>query len=205
MSFGINTNVQLEGTLYHVQTEDYSTSQPPYIETTVYLGGRVLHRRTASYQELMGSNATGSPLPRQLVQRQHGTVLEELRSGRLKLEPLPSSGGAVPRPGIRLELLNPISWLEGSRARLRIAVRGDVAETVVEGAAVEIDLEGVMTPLHLETTSDAAGCAELSFPMPPVAPGGGTLVIRAAKAGSQAELRFRLRSRSPLPVTPSSL
>ena len=202
MNFGINTNVQVEGTLYHVQTEDYGASQPPYVETTVYLGGRVLHRKTASYQELVGDGEVDRVVARQLVQRQHGSVLEELRNGRLKFEAYSAPTGVAPRPGIRVELLNPISWLGGNQARLRIAVQREGDKSAVEDAAVGVDLEGAATPLRLETRSDGNGRAELSFSMPPLTPEGGTLVIRAEKKGLQAELRFRLRSRSATPVTP---
>ncbi len=171
----------------------------------MYLGGRVLHRKTASYRELMGDGEAGSAVPRQLVQRQHASVVEELRNGRLKFAAHSSPAGIAPRPGIRLQLLNPISWLGGSRARLRIAVQSEGDESAMEGAAVGVSLEGAATLLSLETFTDTAGRAHFSFLMPPLPPDGGTLVIRAEKDGSKAELRFRLRSRSAAPSASKSV
>ena len=52
MVFGHNTNVTLGTIIYHVQTEDRGISHA-LIDTTVYYRGRVLHRRTNSYFDLL--------------------------------------------------------------------------------------------------------------------------------------------------------
>jgi len=204
VNFGFNTNVQLEGALYHVQTEDHASRHPPYIETTVYLSGQVLHRRTTSYQELIGGNAASGPLLKHLSEHQHRSVVEELRAGRLRLDTHAPPVVAAPHPGIRLELLNPARWLAASQATLQIVVRRETDNGVVSGAAVDVYLEGALTPAHYVATTDAEGRVELRFPMPSLGPEGGALVIRASGNGAQAELRYRLRAKTPAAVHPAS-
>jgi len=204
VNFGFNTNVQLEGALYHVQTEDHASRHPPYIETTAYLSGQVLHRRTTSYQELIGGNAASGPLLKHLSEHQHRSVVEELRAGRLRLDTHVPPVVAAPHPGIRLELLNPARWLAASQATLQIVVRRETDNGVVSGAAVDVYLEGALTPAHYVATTDAEGRVELRFPMPSLGPEGGALVIRASGNGAQAELRYRLRAKTPAAVHPAS-
>ena len=204
MNFGFNTNVQLEGALYHVQTEDHASRHPPYIETTVYLSGQVLHRRATSYQELLGGNAASGPLLKHLSEHQHRSVVEELRAGRLRLDTHVPPVVAAPHPGIRLELLNSARWLAASQATLQIVVRRETDNGVVSGAAVDVYLEGALTPAHYVATTDAEGRVELRFSMPSLGPEGGALVIRASGNGAQAELRYRLRAKTPAAVHPAS-
>ena len=204
MNFGFNTNVQLDGSLYHVQTEDHASRQPPYIETTVYLGGQVLHRRTTSYQELIGGNAASGPLLKHLIERQHRSVVEELRAGRLRLDTHARLVVAAPPVGIRLELLNPAGWLVAGQATLQIGVREETDHVPLAGAAVEVHLEGALTPSHFVATTNEEGRVELRFPMPPLGPEGGALVIHANRNGAQAELRYRIRAKTPAPVQPAS-
>ena len=203
MNFGFNTNVLLERTLYHVQTEDHAAGHPPYIETIVYLSGQVLHRRTTSYQELIGGNAASGPLLKHIIERQHRGVVEELRAGRLKLD-LHAPAAKGHDHGLRIELLNPTSWLAEGMVRLQIAVRGLADNAGMAGAAVDVFLEGALAPAHFVATTDAQGCLELRFPMPPLASEGGALVIRAGRDGAKAELRYRLRAKTPAPVPHSS-
>ena len=207
MNLGFNTNVQLEGTLYHVQTEDRAAGQPPYIETTVYLGGQILHRRITSYLELIGGNAASGPLLKHLIERQHRSVVEELRAGRLKLEPPAVPTGSAPdapAPGIRIELLNPTSWLAAGQATLQIALHSEADNAAVPSAAVDVFLEGALAPADFVATTDAQGRVELRFPMPPLAPEGGVLVIRAARGSARAEVRYRLRAKTPVPARSTS-
>src|SRR6266481_1397034 len=56
MLFGHNTNVKAGDTTYHVQTEDRGVAHA-LIDTTVYFRGRVLHRRTNNYFDLLPLDA----------------------------------------------------------------------------------------------------------------------------------------------------
>jgi hypothetical protein len=84
MVFGHNTNIKLGGATYHVQTEDRGVSHA-LIDTTVYFHGRVLHRRTNNYYDLLPLDRDSEQALQLRVEEQHRTVLEEMRDGTLQL------------------------------------------------------------------------------------------------------------------------
>jgi hypothetical protein len=84
MVSGHNTNIKLGGVTYHVQTEDRGESHA-LIDTTVYFHGRVLHRRTNNYYDLLPLNEDSERALKLRVDEQHRTVLEEMRDGTLQL------------------------------------------------------------------------------------------------------------------------
>jgi hypothetical protein len=89
MLAGHNTNVTLGATTFHVQTEDRGLSNA-LIETTVFCRGRVMHRRTASYSDLLPLNAGREAVVKSRLDDQHRVVLEELRAGTLDLPTSPA-------------------------------------------------------------------------------------------------------------------
>src|SRR5467141_2876157 len=119
MLFGHNSNVKAGGTTYHVQTEDRGATNA-LIDTTVYFRGRVLHRRTNNYFDLLPLNPEREQALKQRLDEQHRAVVEELRSGALHLAlPREENGAAssakpatVPAIGeLSLELINAKTWL----------------------------------------------------------------------------------------------
>ncbi|NDQ56603.1 MAG: DUF4198 domain-containing protein [Acidipila sp.] len=223
MNFGFNTDVQLGGLALHVQTEDRG-KRNPVIDTTVYAGGRVLHRRIRKYAEHLNDPSFNDDVLRQWLEEQHRTVIEELRSGVLVV-PLPSpptsqvdgsssaegasSAPAVRGPagantqaasGIQVQLTNPASWLKSGSASLIIEVRTRVAGTSVENAEVEVAFEGTQQSLIFPAVTNSQGRAELSFPMPHLGSGGADLVIRAKCADGEDEIRYSLRAKSKPPA-----
>src|SRR4029077_2835771 len=97
MLFGHNTNVKVGDTTYPVQTEDRGVTNA-LIDTTVYFNGRVLHRRTNNYFDLLPLNPDSEQLLKQRLDEQHRAVVEEIRTGALHLslpqesKPLPAAG-----------------------------------------------------------------------------------------------------------------
>jgi hypothetical protein len=94
MIFGHNTNVSVGAYKYHVQTED-AGAPSALIDTTVYAGGRVLHRRTNNYLDLLPLNADTEKALKLRLDEQHRQVLEEIRTGVLCLPP-PTPSAAPP-------------------------------------------------------------------------------------------------------------
>jgi hypothetical protein len=84
MVFGHNTNITLGTVTYHVQTENRGESHA-LIDTTVYFRGRVLHRRTNNYYDLLPLNDDSEQALKLRLDEQHRTVLEEMRNGTLDL------------------------------------------------------------------------------------------------------------------------
>ena len=80
MLFGHNSNVTIDGTIFHVQTEDRGTASA-IIDTTVHCRGRVLHRRKASYQDLLPLNADKEQALKLRLDDQQ-TVQRAMRAGR---------------------------------------------------------------------------------------------------------------------------
>src|SRR5260370_3860077 len=112
MLFGHNSNVQAGGTNYHVQTEDRGTTNA-LIDTTVYFHGRVLHRRTNNYFDLLPLNPDREQVLKQRLDEQHRAVVEELRTGSLHLAPPREEN--VASSALSLELINAKTWLTGKR------------------------------------------------------------------------------------------
>jgi len=221
MIFGHNTNVNLGQTTYHVQTEDAGVTSA-LIDTTVYCRGRVLHRRTNNYHDLLPLNPDREAALKLRLDEQHRQVLEEIRSGALYLPPPApaappasilatpdkSANGpahkkntAPPQPAtLSLELLNTKTWLAGKRATLHLRIT-DHAGNPVSAAKVATTVAGADEPGNFSAESDARGEAHLAFDMPRLHDANAAIVIEAAHGSAKGHLRFQLRAKQRVPVT----
>ena len=79
MISGFNHNIQHNGHLYHIQTED-SGVENPHIITLLYQSGTIIAKKKTSYQELLhlGNRET---VVRELMEEQHKAMLRELVRG----------------------------------------------------------------------------------------------------------------------------
>ena len=202
MLFGHNSNVSVGDKTFHVQTEDRGGTHAQ-IDTAVYFHGRVLHRRTNKYSDLLPLNADREQALKLRVDQQHRAVIDEIRSGKLNLAVPESERPAAAKPGSQvqtaspqlvLELLNARTWLTGKRAFLQIAVR-DQAHDAVEGAKVTARVEGAARPTAYSTETGPFGHAQVEFDMPPLASSDAALVIESVKGNSRGHLRFHLRAK----------
>lgn len=212
MVFGHNTNVTLGTTIYHVQTEDRGASHA-LIDTTVYYHGRVLHRRTNSYFDLLPMDGDREQALKLRLDEQHRTVLEEMRAGVIQLTiprvegpagaavaipPEPPAKAEVTRK-LRVELTNAKSWLAGKHASLQISVNEENGEPA-SGAKVEAQIEGSAEPRVYEAESGESGLAQIVFEMPRIGSGEAALAIRAVKQDGEGHLRFALRAKPKVPT-----
>ena len=78
---GYNTDIEHAGTTYHVQTEDKGRSNP-IVESLVYARGEILYSRRTSYRELVDEQVDSDAIAL-LMERQHHTIVEAIRRGRL--------------------------------------------------------------------------------------------------------------------------
>jgi hypothetical protein len=195
MSSGFNTDVRVGDQVFHVQTEDRGPSHPA-IDTAVYHNGRVLLRRSSSYQEFAVSAEFTPEEVRQRVESQHRAVIQELRSGTLGAPAPPD----VQKPrqassGILVQLLNPQSWLSGGKVSLDLEILRRADRQPWPGAIIEAGIEGSASQDRHASTSDDQGRARIQFPLPPLGKGDLTLVILASADGDRDEVRFPMRSR----------
>jgi hypothetical protein len=223
MLFGHNTNVKAGDTTYHVQTEDRGTAHA-LIDTTVYFRGRVLHRRTNNYFDLLPLDPDREQALKLRVDEQHRTIVEQIQSGELSValppedkpiaapKPAPAAvpapppavaaapaTTAIPPPaGLKLELINPRTWLTGKRALLQIAVRDQVGNPA-DGAIVTAKVDGAAVPAEHSTVTGGSGNAQLEFEMPAIANADAALVVDAFKGTARGQLRFQLKMKPRVP------
>jgi hypothetical protein len=206
MLFGHNSNVKAGGTTFHVQTEDRGVTNA-LIDTTVYFSGRVLHRRTNNYFDLLPLNPESEKKLKKRLDEQHYTVVEAIRTGALQL-PLPqeeksaslapAASSSPSSQALHLELINSKTWLSGKRALLKVAVRNDAHEAVT-GATVRARVEGAAEPVEFTVQAGDFGQAEFEFDMPRLAGADSALVIEALHGNAKGHLRFQLRSKPRVP------
>ena len=206
MLFGHNSNVKAGETTYHVQTEDRGTTNA-LIDTTVYFHGRVLHRRTNNYFDLLPLNPDNEQALKLRLDAQHRGVVEEIRTGTLLLslphdERVLAAAGAPDAksaPGVlSLELINAKTWLTGKHALLQVAVRNQNNEAV-EGARVTARVDGAADVSEYSAETGAAGQARFEFDMPRLGGPEAALVIEASRGSAKGQLRFQLRSKPRVP------
>jgi hypothetical protein len=202
MPFGHNSNVTIAGDTYHVQTEERGAAHA-LIDTTVYLRGRVLHRRTNSFKDLLPLNTNREEALKLRVDTQHRTVVNEIRSGKLRLAGSGDAKAQAPAAvdstaALHLELLNAKTWLSGKRALLQIAVN-DHASKPVDHAMVMARVEGAAEPAAFSAETNLLGRAKLEFDMPALVGPEVTLVIETSKDKAHGHLRFQLRAKPRVP------
>ncbi|MFN2479903.1 MAG: hypothetical protein ABR554_00270 [Pyrinomonadaceae bacterium] len=81
MITGFNTDIEHEGTVYHVQTEDKGL-ETPFILSLVYVGGAILASKRSPYTDLVASGFDQAILSERL-QRQHKLICAAVSAGRI--------------------------------------------------------------------------------------------------------------------------
>jgi len=213
MVFGHNTNLTLGNTIFHVQTEDRGEAHA-LIDTTVYHHGRVLHRRTNNYFDLLPLDEDRQQALKLRLEDQHQTVIEDIRSGQLQLAIPPAIAASLPaeqqtpplaesspspdekseHKALLLELTNAKSWLAGKQAKLQVAVRNPAGEPVA-GAKIRVEIEGSENGVPLQGQTDPLGQVLIEFDMPRITGPEPALVIHAEDDQGKGQLRFALRAK----------
>jgi hypothetical protein len=78
---GFNTDIEHDGVVYHVQTEDKGLDTP-IILSLVYVGGAILASKRAPYQDLIAEGFSDEVLAERL-KRQHRLICAAINSGRI--------------------------------------------------------------------------------------------------------------------------
>ena len=81
MITGFNTDVQYEGHVYHVQTEDRGEGNP-VLESLVYVGGTVIARKRTPYSDKLDEGA-GEDVIASLLKKQHQVIIAAIKAGRI--------------------------------------------------------------------------------------------------------------------------
>ncbi|HTZ32317.1 MAG TPA: hypothetical protein VMH31_07660 [Methylomirabilota bacterium] len=206
MVFGHNSNLKLGNITFHVQTEDRGEAHA-LLDTTVYYHGRVLHRRTNNYFDLLPLNEDRQQALKLRLEEQHRTVMDEIRSGTLQLaippdpapQPATPAHSHTPAPSpLHLELVNAKNWLVGKHAKLHARAK-HADGTAVAGAPVTATLEGAADEHVFHGLTDEQGDAIIEFNLPRITGAEPALVLRVERNGAEGHLRFALKAKPRVP------
>lgn len=82
MITGFNTDIERDGVVYHVQTEDKGLDSP-LILSLVYCGGEILAAKRTPYEDLIAEGFTDQALAERL-KRQHRLICAAINAGRIE-------------------------------------------------------------------------------------------------------------------------
>jgi hypothetical protein len=208
MITGYNTDVEHDGRVYHVQTEDRGTGFP-VVESLVYCGGEIVASRRLPYGELLAEGRYSEELVHGMMEEQHERLIREIRNGKFETDKLQPFGSAivtnrsfdevvldylqheVALEQIQLRMTGPKTLRPGSRPTLHFEVVERNTGRPICGATVSIRLlaaGGRPTDL-LSASTDERGHLEASLVLPPVGEQDTLLVCHAEAATRTAEIR----------------
>jgi hypothetical protein len=156
---GFNTDIEHDGVVYHVQTEDKGLDTP-LILSLVYVGGAILASKRAPYEDLIATGFSDEALSERL-KRQHKLICAAINSGRINdLKKMSARAeGVEPAPELvpqRPQAPVPETPVEvSSEFELPPTVEAPVPEPTVEIAS-EFELEETEHAEDVAVSSDAS-------------------------------------------------
>jgi hypothetical protein len=208
MITGYNTDVEYEGRIYHVQTEDKGVGNP-HIESLVYVGGEIVGSHRSSYQDLVSGGPDLKTLTARL-EAQHQRMVLNVRQGRHAPEGMKPFGAGVitdrgfeevvldylsrelSAEGLQIEVENPLRFAGGTRHDLVVQARGELSALPVKDVRVSLSL---ITPVEkpailAEGRTDATGCFRAGVSIPPVEAGSAAVVLQAVLDQERVEMKW---------------
>ncbi len=208
MITGFNTDVEYEGRVFHVQTEDKGQGNPT-VESLVYTAGEIVESRRTSYADILEAGSYSEGEVHRRMEAQHQTVIREIQSGRFDPEgPKPfgyniitnrsldevvleylSSEVSVGR--IRLEMEDQPVLTEGTRPTLHLKVLDDESGRPVAGARITVKLISTRErPREIFAgTTDTDGRAQAEIDIPALPGANGAILCQAEASGNNAEIK----------------
>jgi len=203
---GYNTDVEFEGRVYHIQTEDKGVNNP-VIESLIYLGGEIVASKRSAYQDLLPGGPDAKALTARL-EEQHRRMVLNVRQGRYEPGGMKAFGAGVisdrgfeevvrdylatemAAENLQVTLENPGRFDPGGRHDFLVAARGELTALPVQGVEVTfILLTPVEKPLLLaQGKTNGQGLYHGSLDIPPVEHGGAAVILRARLDQEKVEL-----------------
>ena len=141
MITGFNTDIEHDGVVYHVQTEDKGL-ESPIILSLVYVGGTILASKRSPYEDLIASGFSDEVLAERL-KRQHRLICAAINSGRI--DDLKKMSGRVKEATAKQEAVEEAGTIEQ-----------EAASAVETAAPVEEPFEIEYWPVSQEWTPPPA-------------------------------------------------
>ena len=187
MIFGFNTDVHVNDTTYHVQTEDRGAKNP-IVDSMIYVGGKIVDRVRTPYD----ADAVPQAGIEAMVRNQHRQLVEAIRSGELVP---PSAPAADPEPdasGYGIRLMNPREISMYGQFRFELCVWDRAKAAPALGASLTLKwLDGNDEFHSLSLQTDENGEAAAWFPEP-ATPREMTLLVCATGANTREVAKFRI-------------
>jgi hypothetical protein len=130
---GFNTDIEHDGVVYHVQTEDKGLDSP-LILTLVYVGGEILASKRSRYEDLIASGFDEGVLAKRL-KRQHRLICAAINAGRL--EDLKRMGARV-EEDVTLSALMPENPPVSAAPEVPEVTKPGATETPDDDATLEV-------------------------------------------------------------------
>jgi hypothetical protein len=208
MITGFNTDVQYEGRVFHVQTEDRGLDNP-VVESLVYTGGEIITSRRTAYADLARSSDYTEGEVARRMESQHQALIREILSGRFDPEgPKPFGYNIITNRAldevvldflsrevgleqIRLEMAEQQTFVEGTQPNLSLRVIAEASDRPVAGAKVTVKLISTREkPKEIFSGTTAHdGRIEASFEIPPMPGANAAILLQAEASGNNAEIK----------------
>jgi hypothetical protein len=144
---GFNTDVEHDGVVYHVQTEDKGLDSP-LILSLVYSGGTILASKRSPYEDLIAAGFDEAALAQRL-KRQHRLICAAINAGRID---------ELKRMGERADIAEseatpaPVSFPDTAPS---LEATAEAEDTVGVTSAVDLDLPQTVRPESAYTVHDS--------------------------------------------------
>src|SRR5881628_1965403 len=136
MVTGFNTDVEHQGKMYHVQTEDKGL-QNPIVETLIYMGGEIPAVRRSSYADLLPKGVDHKEIAER-IEAQHNRMILDIREGKYdSKQPRPFGEGIISSRSFDEVVLE---YLASQAAMDGISVEMIRSEGIIEGETARMDL-----------------------------------------------------------------
>lgn len=190
MITGFNTDVEHDGVVYHVQTEDKGLDSP-LILSLVYSGGAILASKRSRYEDLIEAGFDEATLARRL-KRQHRLICAAINAGRLE---------DLKRMGERTETAEPEVFPSTPREPVpdevpSVESASEEEETVSTAPAVDVEVTKVVRRESAYTVHDSRRTSPLGEKTAPDSPLLVTLIDEQPfRAGRSVTIKILVQKR----------
>ena len=213
MIFGFNTDIKVDETVYHVQSEEREAER--LLQTQVFVKGHCIGKRALSFSP--DEEATHNEQTRhELLREQHRSIVQAIREGHLDtvieaasiklaanspaapLAPAPSA--PVPENSLAIDL----KFLGASRptehsflirfgvAQMNAPLSGATIFAKIVPEANSPDAFSVESAVQGQT--DQNGLVELTLPLPSIAHGEANLFVQVSHSGISFAKKFKIKA-----------
>jgi hypothetical protein len=139
---GFNTDIEFDGVVYHVQTEDKGL-ETPLILSLVYVGGAILASKRSPYHDLIKDGFDPLVLTERL-QRQHKLICAAVKAGRIddlkRLSPRDGGDAVVSPPAPKPVAAKPAAAKAPAKTPEAVPVVADKSTPKFQPAEEELDI-----------------------------------------------------------------